>query len=113
MLSRPAADRVARRAAERRLFVSGPSGGLSVCVVYPNTYAVGMANLGFQAVYRLVAGDARVGCDRAFPPAGPRAGWPRPLRSFEADRPVGDFDVVAFSLSFETDYLHVLHFLPL
>jgi len=106
-------ERLARLAAERRLFAAGPSGPLSVCLVYPNTYPVAMANLGYQAVLRLLAEDAGVTCDRAFLPDGPRAEWPRTLRSFEHDRPVRDFDVVAFSLSFETDYVHVLDCLAL
>ncbi len=84
-----------------------------MCLVYPNTYPVGMANLGFQAVYRLLAEDPRVTADRAFLPDGPRDEWPRTLRSFEQDRPLADFDVVAFSLSFETDYIHVLDCLRL
>ena len=105
--------RVARLAAERHLFTAGPSGPLSVCLVYPNTYAVGMANLGFQAVFRLLAQDPRVSCERAFLPDGARGGWPSTLRSLEHDRAVRDFDIVAFSLSFETDYLHVLDCLGL
>src|SRR5213594_632768 len=105
--------RLTRLAAERRLFAPGPSGPLSVCLVYPNTYPVGMANLGFQAVLRLLSQDSRVACDRAFLPDGERATWPRTLRSFEQDRPVGDFGVVAFSVSFESDYLNVLHCLRL
>src|SRR5438477_1543908 len=103
-------DRLAR---ERRLFAAGPSGPLSVCLVYPNTYPVGMANLGFQAVLRLLAQDPRVTCERAFLPDGPRSEWPRTLRSVEHDRPVRDFDVVAFSISFEVDYVHVLDCLAL
>ena len=55
--------------------------------------------------------DPRVTVERAFLPDGPRPGWPRTLRTFESDRPLGDFDVVAFSISFETDYLHVLDIL--
>ena len=106
-------DRLARLAAERRLFTPGPRGPLSVCLVYPNTYAVGMANLGFQAVLRLLHDDPHVTVERAFVPDGPRADWPRPLRSFESDRPLGDFDVLAFSISFESDYLHVLDVLAL
>ena len=105
--------RVARLAAERRLFTAGPDGPLSVCLVYPNTYAVGMANLGFQAVFRLLAEDPRVSCERAFLPDGARGEWPSTLRSLEHDRAVRDFDIVAFSLSFETDYLHVLDCLGL
>ncbi len=106
-------DRLGRLAGERRLFAPGPRGPLSVCLVYPNTYAVGMANLGFQAVLRILNDDPHVTVERAFLPDGARAGWPRPLRSFEGDRPLGDFDVLAFSISFETDYLHVLDVLAL
>src|SRR4029453_2832415 len=89
-------DRLARLAAERRLFVAGPRGPLSVCLVYPNTYAVGMANLGFQAVLRILNDDPHVTVERAFLPESPAASWPRPLRSFESERPLGDFDVLAF-----------------
>ena len=106
-------QRLARLAAERRLFTPGPRGPLSICLVYPNAYPVGMANLGFQAVLRILNDDAHVTVDRAFLPEGPRDEWPRPLRSFESDRPLGDFDVLAFSISFETDYLHVLDVLAL
>src|SRR5205814_1957988 len=73
----------------------------------------GMANLGFQAVLRILAADPRVTCERAFLPDGPRSEWPRTLRSLEHDRPVRDFDVVAFSISFEADYVHVLDCLAL
>ena len=106
-------DRLSRLAAERRLFELGARGPLSVCLVYPNTYAVGMANLGFQAVLRILNDDPRVTVERAFLPDGPRPGWPRTLRTFEGDRPLGDFDVLALSISFETDYLHVLDILAL
>jgi radical SAM superfamily enzyme YgiQ (UPF0313 family) len=105
--------RLARLAAERRLFTPGPRGPLSICLVYPNTYPVGMANLGFQAVLRILNDDAHVTVERAFLPEGPPSDWPRPLRSLESDRPLGDFDVLAFSISFETDYLHVLDVLAL
>ncbi|HLY36441.1 MAG TPA: radical SAM protein [Candidatus Binatia bacterium] len=109
----PRLDRLARLAAERRLFDAGPSGPLSICLVYPNTYPVGMANLGFQAIFRLLATDPRVTCERAFLPDGPRAEWPRTLRSLEHDRAVRDFDVIAFSISFEADYVNVLNCLAL
>src|SRR5207249_11903440 len=97
--------RLTRLAAERRLFVPGPSGGLSVCLVYPNTYPVAMANLGFQAVLRLLSEDPRGACDRAFLADGERAAWPRTLRSFRQDRSVGDFDVAAFPIPSGRDYL--------
>jgi radical SAM superfamily enzyme YgiQ (UPF0313 family) len=105
--------RLTRLAAERRLFTPGPRGPLSICLVYPNSYPVGMANLGFQAVLRILNDDAHVMVERAFLPEVPRSEWSRPIRSFEGDRPLGDFDVLAFSISFETDYLHVLDVLAL
>jgi len=46
-MPRPAADRQSRLASERRLFAPGPDGALSVCLIYPNTYPVAMANLGY------------------------------------------------------------------
>jgi radical SAM superfamily enzyme YgiQ (UPF0313 family) len=102
-----------RLAREERLFADGGDGSLSVCLVYPNTYRVGMANLGFQAVYRLLAEDPRVTIERAFLPDGSWPEWQAPLRSLERRRPLGDFDVVAFSISFEQDYVHLLDCLAL
>ena len=61
-----------------------------------------MANLGVHAVYRLLNEPADVLCERAFLPEG--TGEPRTV---ESDRPLSDFDVVAFSLSFEDDYVRI------
>jgi radical SAM superfamily enzyme YgiQ (UPF0313 family) len=112
-MPRPSADRLELLAAERRLFSAGPNGPLSVCLVYPNRYAVGMANLGFQAVFRLFSLDPRVTCDRAFLPDVSQAVRVGDLRSLEQNRPLRNFDIVAFSLSFESDYVHVLDCLAL
>ena len=79
-------------------------GKLSVALVYPNSYRLGMANLGLHAVYRLVNAHARALCERAFLPDDPGEA----PRSIESGRPLADFDVVAFSLSFEEDYPNVL-----
>ncbi len=57
-----------RRAQERLLFAPTRGGDLSICLVYPNTYPVGMANLGFQAVFEILACHPRVHCERAFLP---------------------------------------------
>ncbi len=80
-----------------------PGGRLSVALVYPNAERVGMANLGLHAVYRLFNDDPGVRCERVFLPEGPEA-----PRSVESGTPLGDFDVVAFTLSFEEDYGHLL-----
>jgi radical SAM superfamily enzyme YgiQ (UPF0313 family) len=71
--------------------------------VYPNAYRLGMANLGLHAVYRLLNDDPATLCERAFLPED--GDEPRTL---ESGRPLREFDVVAFSLSFEDDYANVL-----
>ncbi len=101
-----------RLAAEKALYERPRCGDLSVCVVYPNVYRVGMANLGFQAVYHIFATARGVAADRAFLPdlderALIRAGQAR-LTSFEQGRALSDFEIIAFSIAFESDYLNVL-----
>src|SRR5579863_7311231 len=104
-----ALERIAR---EKVLYARQPGGDISVCVIYPNTYRLGMANLGFQAVFHIFESDPTVSADRAFLPDEDerdsfRDGRER-LLSFERGRPLSDFDILAFSISFETDYLNVL-----
>lgn len=99
-----------RRAGETFLFAKKHDAPLRACLVYPNRYAVGMGNLGFQAVYAIFDRQPGMVCERAFLPdedetaAAARAG----LRSFESGRPVAEFDIVAFSISFESDYLNLV-----
>jgi len=78
-----------------------------VALVYPNTYSVGMSNLGFQTVYRLLNEMEHVVCERAFVPESDSPG-PARIRSIESDSPLSDFHVIAFSISFESDFPHVL-----
>lgn len=98
-----------RRAKERWLFQPTHGGDVSVCLVYPNTYAVGMANLGYQAVLEILSTHPRVHCERAFLPD--RDAQSSEVRSFETGRSLGDFEMLAFSVSFETDYLHIVDLL--
>ncbi len=78
-----------------------------MALVYPNAWRLGMANLGLHAVYRIVNDDPRALCERVFLPEEPA----EKVRSLESGRPLSDFDVVAFSLSFEEDYGNVLELL--
>ncbi|MFL5299889.1 MAG: radical SAM protein [Anaeromyxobacteraceae bacterium] len=89
---------------ERGAVVKERGGRLRVALVYPNAYRLGMANLGFHAVYRLVNDSPRALCERAFLPEEPG----EEPRTIESGLPLRDFDVVAFSLSFEEDYGNVL-----
>ena len=104
-----------RLAKEKKLFSANSEGEIPICLVYPNRYPVGMSNLGFQAAYKILAQDPRCRCERAFLPDPDEAGVLQrtgtPLASLESQRPLLDFEVLAFSLSFETDYLHILDIL--
>jgi radical SAM superfamily enzyme YgiQ (UPF0313 family) len=91
------------RREERGALRKERGGRLGVALVYPNAWRLGMANLGVHAVYRLVNDDPGARCERAFLPedgAEPRA--------VESDAPLREFDVVAFSLSFEDDLPNIL-----
>ncbi|MBN1905417.1 MAG: radical SAM protein [Deltaproteobacteria bacterium] len=92
-------------------------GKISFALVYPNSYYVGMSNLGFQVVYRLLNDRGDVVAERAFLPEEtelslhPRAG--RGLVSMESRAPLLRFDLIAFSISFENDYPNILNILDL
>jgi len=86
---------------------------LTVCLAYPNVYRIGMANLGFQTVYRLLNSLPFCLCERAFfsPPGEVDPPREKGGLSLESGRPLRDFDVIAFSIPFENDYPHVLSML--
>ena len=85
-------------------------GRIRIALVYPNRYHVGMSNLGFQSVYRLLNEYDHVVCERAFLPetSPPQT---TPPKTFESGKRLSDTDVIAFSLSFENDYPHILSIL--
>jgi len=85
-------------------------GRISIALVYPNRYHVGMSNLGFQSVYRLLNDYDHVVCERAFLPETSRP-QTTPLKTVESGKLLSDADVIAFSLSFENDYPHILSIL--
>ncbi len=90
---------------------------LRVALAFPNTYFVGMSNLGFQTVYRLFNSHPDVVCERVFLPPKQElsallASGAR-LVTIESQTPVNDVDVLAFSVSFEWDYTNVLTLLRL
>ena len=99
-------------------YVRKPHGDrLRVALAFPNTYWVGMSNLGFQTVYRLFNALDDVVCERVFlPPKQELAELVRlktPILTLESQTPVSEFDVLAFSVSFEWDYVNVLTVLRL
>jgi radical SAM superfamily enzyme YgiQ (UPF0313 family) len=133
---------------------------LRIALCYPNVYSIGMANLGFQAMYEIFNNIPEISCERVFLPdsirglsvgegssanrALPRgrasdikqprngSGYDQarpkpvtidemreyartrtPLLSLESQTPVRDFDVIAFSISFETDYINMARMLQM
>ena len=91
------------------------TGSFRVAIAYPNLYFVGMSNLGMQSVYRMLNDIPEVVCERVFLPEDvhteelERTG--RPLTSIESGTELRQFDMIAFSVLFENDYLHVLKML--
>ena len=94
-------------AAERGVIRKTAAGRVRVALVYPNSYHVGMSNLGFQTVYRLINAIDDVVCERAFLPEQDGGKIGRVL-SVESRTPIEDFDIIAFSLSYENDAPAVL-----
>jgi radical SAM superfamily enzyme YgiQ (UPF0313 family) len=99
-------------------YIRKPHGDrLRVALIFPNTYWVAMSNLGFQTVYRLFNAEDDIVCERAFLPPkqelAEQLASKTPLLTLESQTPVGDFDVIAFSISFEWDYVNVLTMLRL
>ncbi|HNU06977.1 MAG TPA: radical SAM protein [Pyrinomonadaceae bacterium] len=90
---------------------------LRIALCYPNTYAIGMANLGLHTMYELFNAIPGVSCERVFlPDPDELAEYKKTktrLMSLESQNPVADFDVVAFSISFETDYINMATMLEL
>jgi radical SAM superfamily enzyme YgiQ (UPF0313 family) len=79
--------------------------GLAVALVYPSPYHVGMSSLGFQTIYRELHALPDVTAERAFRPEEVAEARQRRegLFTYESNRPVGDFPVVAFSLAYELE----------
>lgn len=92
-------------------------GRIPVALVYPNVYSVGMANLGFLAVYSLLNRHEDVVCERSFlPDEEERVEMERtgvaPF-TLETQRPLAAFEIVAFSLSYENDYPNAVSILAM
>ena len=88
-----------------------PHVGQKVAIVYPNTYFVGMSNLGLHIIYEEINLRNDSVCERIFLPEKKELEayekTKTPLMSVETQRPMHQFDVVAFDVTFEMDYFHI------
>lgn len=87
----------------------------TVCLAYPNHYRTGMANLGFQTVYKIFNAQPPFLCERVFLPVSGNdarfASGAAGIFSLENQKSIAEFDILAFSVSFENDYPNILKIL--
>ncbi len=93
------------------------SGQFKFALTYPNFYRVGMSNLGIHIIYQLLNSRAEISCERFFLPdekiITEIERTNSSLLSVETQTPLNNFNVVAFSISFEQDYFNVVKILKL
>ncbi len=92
---------------EQGTIIKDWGGRLPIVLIYPNSYHVGMSNLGIHTIYSLLNSYDDVVCERAF--------WDKeqrlPALAIESQRPLSDFAVLAFSVTYELDYFNVVQIL--
>jgi radical SAM superfamily enzyme YgiQ (UPF0313 family) len=116
-MSRKIIESYKRKLAAEEGYIVSAGGDIRIALCYPNTHSIGMANLGLHTMYELFNSIPGVVCERAFLPdpdelAEYKKSGTR-LLSLETQTPLARFDVVAFSISFETDYLNMARMLQL
>ncbi|MDH4231136.1 MAG: radical SAM protein [Nitrospirota bacterium] len=102
---------------EKGTVFKDPGGRINIALVYPNRYAVGMASLGYQGIYGFLNSMHDVVCERVFLPEEGDIDEhirtnTRPF-SLESKRTLDKFDIIAFSVSFENDYPHIVKILKM
>jgi radical SAM superfamily enzyme YgiQ (UPF0313 family) len=116
-MSKRIVENYKKKLASEEGYVVKRGASLRIALCYPNTHSVGMANLGLHTMYELFNKIPDVSCERVFlPDADEMREYEKtrtPLLSMETQTPVRDFDVVAFSISFETDYLNMARMLQM
>ena len=88
-----------------------------VAFCFPDTYEIGMSNVGMRILYGLMNRMDGVWCERVFHPWGDMEEAMRqhklPLWALESQNPVTDFDMIAFSIGYEMSYSNILNMLDL
>ena len=92
-----------RLASEQGTIQKDWGGRLPIALIYPNTYYIGMSNLGFHTIYGLLNSYNDIVCERVF--------YEGNNTSIESGRPLDDFAIIAFSISSELDYFNIVDIL--
>jgi radical SAM superfamily enzyme YgiQ (UPF0313 family) len=95
---------------EEGAIVKDWGGKLPIALSFPNTYYVGMSSLAFQILYSRFNAEEDVVCERVFWEKGGEAAG-KQLLSLENERPAEEFDIWAFTISYEMDYFNVVEML--
>jgi radical SAM superfamily enzyme YgiQ (UPF0313 family) len=98
-------DWTAHRADERPVARYSPHARYSLALAYANSYHLGMSSLALQRLYALIHQEEEWSCERFF------ADGASEPRSVELDTPLSAFGAIAFSISFEGDYVNLLRML--
>jgi len=90
---------------------------IRIALAYPDTYEIGMSNMGIAILYDLLNRRSDVLAERVYAPWTDMAAQIRqeaiPLFSLESQKPLGEFDIIGFSLGYELTYTNVLIMLDL
>ena len=88
-----------------------------IAFCFPDTYEIGMSNLGMRILYGVMNNMEGVWCQRVFAPWGDMEEEMRraqiPLFALESGEPIADFDIVAFSVGYEMAFTAILNMLDL
>ncbi len=88
-----------------------------VAFCFPDTYEIGMSNLGMRILYGVMNAIPEVWCERVFAPWGDMEEQLRahgiPLYGLESGDPIAGFDLIAFSVGYEMSYTNILNMLDL
>ena len=100
-----------RLASETGVQYSAPGAKTGFALIFPNEYHLGMSNLGFQIIYREINSRSDTACERCFLPSQTeRQEYLRsatPLMTVENQRPINEFSLIGFAVSFEMDYFNI------
>ena len=88
-----------------------------VAFCFPDTYEIGMSNVGMRILYGVMNEMENVWCERVFAPWGDMEEQMRqnqlPLWALESQDPVSEFDMIAFTIGYEMSYSNILNMLNL